>query len=64
MLEQLKTILGLTDNSKDTLLTLLYNEAVEEAIAFTHNEDCIPMIQSTLIKMTVVLYNRLGTEGL
>lgn len=64
MLDKIKVLLGLTDETKDTLLTILIEQAIEEAIDYTHNEECINTINSTIIQMVVYKYNRIGTEGL
>lgn len=64
MLDKIKVLLGLTDDTKDTLLTILIEQAIEEAIDYTHNEECINKINSTIIEMVVYKYNRIGTEGL
>lgn len=63
MLEKVKVLLGLTDTTKDDLLTLLIEQAVEEAVAYTHN-DCVDELITTIVRMVVYNYNRLGTEGL
>ncbi len=62
MLEKVKVLLGLTNNSKDDLLTILIEQAIEEAIAYTHN-DCVDELNTSIIQMVVYKYNRLGTEG-
>lgn len=63
MLDKLKMLLNISDSSKDDLLTFLIEQAVEEAMAFTHNE-CVEELSTIIIKMCVYNYNRLGTEGL
>lgn len=62
MLNKIKTLLGLTDSSKDAILTLLINSACEEARHITHNDN-INMLEMTIIDMVIYKYNRLGTEG-
>ena len=62
MLEKVKLLLGITDNAKDDLLTLLIEQAVEEAIVYTHNE-CVDELNTSIIQMVVYKYNRIGTEG-
>lgn len=62
MLFKIKLLLGLTDNAKDDLLTLLIEQATEEAIAYTHNE-CVEELLTAIQRMVVYNYNRLGTEG-
>lgn len=63
MLDKLKLILSIKDDTKDDLLTLLIEQAVEEALNYTH-QDSIDNLSSTIISMVVYKYNRLGTEGL
>ncbi len=60
MLETMKLLLGL-DASKDTLLQVLLNQAQDEAIDYTNNEN---VGSSVIIQMAIYKYNRLGTEGL
>lgn len=62
MLNKTKLLLGITTDEKDDLLTLLIESAMEEAIAYTHN-DCVLELETTIIKMVVYNYNRLGSEG-
>lgn len=62
MLEKIKLLLGLSDSSKDDLLTVLLEQAIDEAVNYTHN-DCIDVLETSIVKMVVYNYNRLGTEG-
>lgn len=62
MLNKVKLLLGITDNSKDDLLTLLIEQATEEAITYTHQE-CVDELLTAIQRMVVYNYNRLGTEG-
>lgn len=64
MLQQIKVLLGITDNSKDTLLTLLIHQAEDEVINYTHNAEAVPFVESTIVQMVVFKFNRLRTEGL
>lgn len=61
MLEQIKTLLGL-DDSKDDILSLLIEQATEEALAYTHQSNPNELF-TAIVKMVVYTYNRLGTEG-
>ncbi len=63
MLENIKTLLGLTDNSKDQILQLLINLATDDAISKTGCSD-EKELQSVITEMVIYKYNRLGTEGL
>ena len=62
MLDNIKTLLGLNDSSKDELLTILLEQAIEEAINYTHN-NCLTGLESTICRMVVYNYNRISTEG-
>lgn len=62
MLETIKTLLGITDSSKDELLTLLLYSAIDEAKEYTHRNN-VDDLDTTIIKMVVFQYNRIGTEG-
>ena len=57
----MKLLLGIGDASKDTLLSLLLEQAKDEAIAYTNNEE---LAENLIVQMAIYKYNRLGTEGL
>lgn len=63
MLDKIKLLLNINDEYKDALLTLLIQQAIDEAIDFTHNSDTSEL-ESTIIKMVLFNYNRLGTTGI
>lgn len=62
MLDKIKLLLGITDDSKDDLLTILIDVAIDEALAYTHR-DCVDELDTSIIQMVVYKYNRIGTEG-
>ena len=62
MLEKIKILLGINDSSKDELLTVLLDQAIEEAENYTHN-NCLTGLESTICRMVVYNYNRTSTEG-
>lgn len=62
MLNSIKIILGINDSSKDELLTLLLEQAIDEVINYTH-DNCTAGLETTICRMVVYNYNRLGTEG-
>ena len=64
MLQKVKLYLGLTDSDKDALLTMLLDQAIEEAVAYTHNAEALSLYESAIIRMTAEKYSRLSTEGL
>lgn len=62
MLDKIKLLLGITDDSKDDLLTILIEQAIDEALAYTHR-DSADELDTSIIQMVVYKYNRIGTEG-
>ena len=63
IIDNVKVLLGLTSDDKDTLLNILITQAEDDALAITRREDLTGM-DSVIERMVVYLYNRLGTEGL
>lgn len=63
ILEMVKTLLGLTDDSKDSLLNLLINNATEFAKSYTHNDN-VDSLKGCIARIAVYDYNRIGTEGI
>lgn len=64
MLERIKLLLNITDESKDALLNELIDNATEFATNYTNNEAAIDSLNGTIIAMVIYDYNRMGTEGL
>lgn len=62
MLDKIKLLLGINDNNKDDLLTILIEQAIDEALAYTHR-DSADELDTSIIQMVVYKYNRIGTEG-
>jgi hypothetical protein len=63
MLTDIKTLLGLKDNSQDGFIQLLINLATDDAMNKTgckNKQD----LRSVIIEMTIYKFNRAGTEGL
>ena len=63
MLEDIKTLLGINDASKDEQLMLLIEKCINEAKNYTHN-DSIVGYKNVIEDMVIYSFNRLGTEGL
>ena len=63
MLDKIKILLGITDDSKDELLSILISIAKDEAIDFCNLEDYTSKLDSAVIQMVIEKYNRLGSEG-
>ena len=64
MLEIIKNLLGITTTDKDELIQILIDQAQDEVLDYTHNPKALEYLQTTIQKMVVYNYNRLGTEGL
>lgn len=64
MLDDIKLLLGLTDDSKDELLELLIKQATNEAKEYIGVDKLTAGMKVTVGKMVIYNYNRLGTEGL
>lgn len=64
MLEDIKLLLGLTDDSEDELLELLIKMATNEVKDYTGQTTITSGLKNTISKMVIFNYNRLGTEGL
>lgn len=63
MLETIKLLLNISIDEKDALLSVLINQATQEALAYTHTEDA-EALSNIIIKMVIYKFNRMGTEGL
>ena len=64
MLERIKLLLNITDESKDALLNELIDNATEFATNYTNNETALESLTGAIIAMVIYDYNRMGTEGL
>lgn len=64
MLERIKLLLNITDESKDALLGELIDNATEFAKNYINNDDALDNLTGTIIAMVIYDYNRMGTEGL
>ena len=63
MLDDLKTLLGITNAQQDSLLTLLLSKS-STYILNRCNIDAVPTgLESAQVDIAVVIFNRLGTEG-
>lgn len=63
MLRKIKTLLGITDNSKDAILTILIDSACEEARNITHDNTITDQLEMTICDMVIYKYNRIDTTG-
>lgn len=64
MLDNIKLLLGLTDDdSKDDILMVLIQRAINEAKNYTHNDSIIDY-ENVIDDMVIFQFSRLGTQGL
>lgn len=64
MLNKIKTLLGITDTTKDTLLNLLIDDATIYVQQATHRDDLNAILEEITVRCVVWDYGRLKTEGL
>ena len=64
MLERIKLLLDIGDESKDALLIELIEEAEEYIVNETNNPNCLDSLKRTIINMVVYDYNMGGNKGL
>ena len=64
MLAQLKLILGITDDTKDSVLNLLLDYATTEFAQYCHISEVPLSAQNIIVGMASIKYNLLGSEGL
>lgn len=64
-LEEVKLLLGITDNSKDDLLNLLIKNATTQVLSYLTPIEVVPDELSYIVsELVVIRYNRIGSEGL
>lgn len=63
MLNQIKLLLGLTDNTKDELIMALIERSTDELITYTNNDQAAEH-NSLICSMVLYNYNRLNTLGI
>ena len=64
MLDKVKILLGISDTSMDTLLSLLIDIAKADAVDFCHLVEYAEELDTPVIKMVIQLYNKRGNEGI
>lgn len=64
-LEEVKLLLGITDNIKDDLLNLLIDNATTQVLGYLTPIEVVPDELSYIVsELVVIRYNRIGSEGL
>ena len=64
MLERIKLLLNISDESKDALLGELIEDAEEYIVNQTNNPNCLGSLSRTIINMVIYDYNMSGNKGL
>ena len=64
MLEKIKMLLNISDESKDALLVELIDNAEEYVAVYCNNPNAVALLQGAIASMVIQDYNRLGAEGL
>lgn len=63
MLDKIKILLGITDDSKDEVLSIFINMAKNYATVYCNLYDYDSKLDSIVIEMVIERYNKVGTEG-
>lgn len=64
MLEKIKILLGLADDTKDETISLLITLCKDEATEYCNLDVYSSKLDSAVIQMVIEKYNKMGTEGL
>lgn len=64
MLDKLKILLDMTGtDGDDELLKLLLSDAKQEVLDYTRRKEMISELETVVLRLAVVYYNRIGAEG-
>lgn len=63
-LQKLKLLLGISDEGKDSLLTLLLEQADASFLDYTNREVIPTGATNIILELAVSRYNRIGSEAL
>lgn len=61
-LEKLKIRLGIKDNTKDELLSMLLEDAESELLDYCNRKIILPKIDGLQRMLAICYYNRIGSE--
>ena len=64
MLENIKLLLNIQDNSKDNLLNYLISNIKQKILSYTNQIEILPQMEYIVEELVVLRYNKLGSEGL
>lgn len=63
MLEKIKLLLGMADDTSDDLLNTLIAMCKEEAYVYCNLEEYNSKLDNIVVSMVIEKYNRIGSEG-
>lgn len=63
MLEKFKLRLGISDNSQDSLLEQILEDAENEILDYTNRDKLLPRMEGLQRELAIIYYNRQGNEG-
>lgn len=63
MLEKLKLRLGISDNSQDSLLEQMLEDAESEILDYTNRTELLSKMEGLQRELAIIYYNRQGNEG-
>lgn len=63
MLQDIKLLMGVTDDSYDELILLLVEKDTSFALDYTHRENSTEALDYVIMEMVVEDFNRIGSEG-
>jgi len=64
MLENIKILLGINDDIKDNLITILINKSIRKALDYCNILELPTDMEGIIEELVIISYNRLGSEGL
>lgn len=64
MLEDIKTLLNITDTTKDKLLNLLIKQQTNFVLDYTNNTILNINLENIVVQLVIIAYNKIGMEGM
>lgn len=64
MLENIKLLLGISDNSKDGLITYLINITQQKVLNYCGMPELPAELENVVVELVIQRYNQIGSEGL
>lgn len=64
VIDQVKALLGITDNLQDDLLSVIHKLTKSHFLVYTGDETVPPKLEFIIVEVMVSRYNRVGSEGM